>query len=272
MNKILWQNTGGMPITVEDLEFLYNSDGGELSLLNAYFAGFTSSSIPGFIITGCELLGGQIQSGYCFLDNRLVKVDAHSKGTGDYITIETTYPTEGRKVFKNNITHDTWVKERGVVGSTSGVLKYNGRRFSELFGTKSYLYKNTPPSFTQITSSMLETTIETIEIPSDFTQGRYVIEFLVDVGQTSVSGGLGMYLSVEQSAGSPVDGTGIIYINNLGGTRDTYLIYSNDVKVSIYTSFYAVCDIVPGETIQLKLINDSATSGIQIRLVGYIIN
>lgn len=102
------------------------------SLLDAVFnvcKGFNNGN-P-IILSGCvatTVAPGapiDITEGYIFLDNKIVKVDAHStpdtlaSGTWKYV-ISTSYDSGGDKLFANGVLRQTWRKERATAVNVAG--------------------------------------------------------------------------------------------------------------------------------------------------------
>jgi len=123
MNKLDTSNNGGMPIELDDLEWL---DDGYRDAWIGLMSQFGITPETSFILSGCVVtISGSIYTttaGYICLNGEILKVDAHSVNvslthTAKWI-VEETYDAAGNEQFFDATTQDTYQKRRGKLADT----------------------------------------------------------------------------------------------------------------------------------------------------------
>lgn len=112
MNKLLTQDTGGMPLELEDLDFMQE----------AYFQGFEAAlSLWGNLRNGYLIISGvevsapvnnrySVSGGYILWNNEIRKVlpSIYQGNLPIQLTVQDTYDPSGRETFADGVTRDTY--------------------------------------------------------------------------------------------------------------------------------------------------------------------
>lgn len=126
MNKFKTDINGGLPLYLDDFRWFLGQNTNAAGLYNALYSlckSFQRTGSPNFIISGCEATVSSndllIAEGFVFLNDEILKVDAHTVSGGGISTdvkIEkaTTYDSAGLKTFNNTTINNTYQKDRGV--------------------------------------------------------------------------------------------------------------------------------------------------------------
>lgn len=124
--------TNGIPFNWDDIEFFLGQgsySAGVYSFLTSFFSYYGSD----FIIVGCEASGGGtiIAEGYVFLNNEIIKVDAHTS-TNTYYEKVTSYNADGNKQTQLSGTADIYQENRATATAASGTLTKTSTRFETI--------------------------------------------------------------------------------------------------------------------------------------------
>ncbi len=141
MNKLDTSNNGGMPIELDDLEWL---DAAYRDAWYGFISAFGITAPTSFKLSGCVVtVVGNIfttTAGYLCLNGEILKVDAHSITTTALHTakwiLEETYDITGNEQFFNTNSYDTYQKRRAVLADTVPIIPINYMPFNA-----KYLYE-----------------------------------------------------------------------------------------------------------------------------------
>ncbi len=117
MNKLILTNTGGFPVVLDDMEFMAAGlDEAFLGILSALNIGVTNEA--GLILSGCEVNGNNIDSGYVYLNGEVLFYPGDTGvlpiagGSEGYFALKITFNPTGNKTFQDTAVHDTYAIRR----------------------------------------------------------------------------------------------------------------------------------------------------------------
>jgi len=131
-NYLDMQNTGGMPIEADDLEWHFDG-------INHAITQHLRRLGDNYIVQGCEESGGIISAGYVMLGGELLRVDAHARGANTHYAKQTvTYDATGQETYLDTTVNNTYAELRAAVTAVAGDLAYNGNNYGEQFRTANF--------------------------------------------------------------------------------------------------------------------------------------
>lgn len=146
MDKLRFQDVGGFPLVLDDLQFLLgrlsSPDEGIYPAFNNLLRGFGDNFIVQGVVASGTTPNVAITEGWVLLDGELIKVDAQTgidTATDNKFVKATTFDSRGTKTFLNGSVNETYEKNRASVIGTSGNLAYNANTFFDLSNQASSL-------------------------------------------------------------------------------------------------------------------------------------
>jgi hypothetical protein len=175
--------SNGFPINWNDFRYFLGITPYSNGLYQA-MAGILKHYGDNFIVSGCEISGGNVSEGWVLLDGELIKVDAHT-ATDDYYAKVVTYNSDGNKQTQLGSAVDAYEQNRAESTASSGNLKNDNRLAGSYTGVVNGNYTKSKPNET-INISVTDSSSYSIALGSGYEGEECIVLMNIKSGTINV--------------------------------------------------------------------------------------